>query len=185
MQVFGPTALNFEVSANKKADSRVFRMVQMSGGRTEGSMPVWGAPETPEEKIAGTLTKAADKKAPLPPDFAATLAASEVKTSEADDDSFGFSDLVDIINPLQHIPIIGSIYREVTGDTIKPVSRIIGGAAFGGIAGAASSVANVIVEEETGKDIAGNIASALGSSEDHGTTIAVANLRARTPRYNS
>ncbi|MDP6473864.1 MAG: hypothetical protein QF894_03030 [Alphaproteobacteria bacterium] len=33
-------------------------------------------------------------------------------------DGFGFDDFLDLINPLQHIPIISTIYREITGDTI-------------------------------------------------------------------
>ncbi|MEQ8427368.1 MAG: hypothetical protein RLT87_12835 [Gammaproteobacteria bacterium] len=55
----------------------------------------------------------------------------------------GFADLLDIINPLQHIPLVGSIYRHITGDEIKPVMKIAGGALFGGPLGAAISVASV------------------------------------------
>jgi hypothetical protein len=39
----------------------------------------------------------------------------------------GFGDFVDIINPLQHIPIIATIYRNRTGDTLGFASRVIGG----------------------------------------------------------
>src|SRR5215470_6180450 len=30
--------------------------------------------------------------------------------------AFGFGDLVDIVNPLQHIPVVATIYRNMTGD---------------------------------------------------------------------
>jgi hypothetical protein len=30
-----------------------------------------------------------------------------------------FWDFVDIVNPLQHIPVVNTIYRELTGDTVK------------------------------------------------------------------
>ena len=41
-----------------------------------------------------------------------------------------FWDFVDIVNPLQHIPVVNTIYRELTGDTIKGVSRVIGGGLY-------------------------------------------------------
>lgn len=69
------------------------------------------------------------------------------------DGEYQFSDMIDIINPLQHIPLIGNIYREITGDEIKPSMQAIGGTIFGGMGGAASGIANAIVAEETGKDI--------------------------------
>ena len=36
-------------------------------------------------------------------------------------DGFGFRDVLDIINPLQHLPIISSIYRWATGDSSTTV----------------------------------------------------------------
>ena len=41
-------------------------------------------------------------------------------------DGFTFFDFLDIINPLQHIPVISTIYRSLTGDKIDPGSRIAG-----------------------------------------------------------
>ena len=32
-------------------------------------------------------------------------------------DGFSFLDVLDIINPLQHLPVISTLYRQVTGDT--------------------------------------------------------------------
>src|SRR5439155_22447572 len=43
-------------------------------------------------------------------------------------DQASFKDLVAIVNPLQHIPIVGSIYRAATGDDIGFMPRVIGGA---------------------------------------------------------
>ncbi len=82
-----------------------------------------------------------------------TPAKTDHKTSQTKEDNFSFWDMVDVINPMQHLPIIGNIYREITGDGIQPIARIAGGAIFGGIIGAASSIANVIVQETSGKDI--------------------------------
>lgn len=78
-------------------------------------------------------------------------------------DGFSFRDLVDIINPLQHIPVISTLYRKITGDALAPLPRIAGGALFGGIAGVVSAVANLVVNEATGRDIGANVLALLGS----------------------
>ncbi|MCP5198746.1 MAG: hypothetical protein H6977_01950 [Gammaproteobacteria bacterium] len=62
------------------------------------------------------------------------------------DDGFTFGDLVDLVNPLQHIPVLGSYYRKWTGDTIAPALRIAGGALFGGPIGAGFAAAGLAVE---------------------------------------
>lgn len=73
------------------------------------------------------------------------------------EDGFGFDDFLDIINPLQHLPVISSLYREFTGDTISAGSRMIGGGIFGGGIGLAASIVNTAVQSETGKDIGGHV----------------------------
>ena len=78
------------------------------------------------------------------------------------DDEFEFGDVVDIVNPLQHLPVIGTIYRNMTGDKMKGFADIIGGAIFGGPIGAVASTVNVIVKDRTGKDIAENAMSIMG-----------------------
>lgn len=44
------------------------------------------------------------------------------------DDGLNFWDFLDIINPLQHIPVISTIYRQITGDEIGAAAKVIGGA---------------------------------------------------------
>jgi Flp pilus assembly protein TadD len=70
-------------------------------------------------------------------------------------------DLVDVVNPLQHIPVVASIYRNVTDDEIKPAARIAGGTLFGGILGFAAALADSVVEEINGEDIAGTAIAAV------------------------
>ncbi|UKJ73854.1 hypothetical protein [Azospirillum brasilense] len=77
-----------------------------------------------------------------------------------------FGDLLDIINPLQHIPIVNTVYREITGDTISPSSKVIGGILFGGPLGGMASIANAVVEQAQGKDIGGQIMASLGFDGD-------------------
>ncbi len=69
------------------------------------------------------------------------------------EDGFTFGDFVDLINPLQHLPIVSSIYRAVTGDEISPGARIVGDTLFGGIPGLIGGIVNVAIEEFTGKDL--------------------------------
>ncbi len=77
------------------------------------------------------------------------------------DDFFSsFADLLDVINPLHHIPLVSTAYQEFTGDTITTGARIAGGALFGGPIGLFASIANSIFEQETGADIGKNLFAA-------------------------
>lgn len=69
------------------------------------------------------------------------------------DDGFSFLDVLDIINPLQHIPVVSTLYRQATGDELGAAPRVAGGALFGGPIGAITSLVNVVVEEVSGKDL--------------------------------
>ena len=73
----------------------------------------------------------------------------------AGESGLGFGDLLDAINPLQHLPIVGTLYRALTGDTISETARMAGGALYGGPAGLVGALANLMVEKETGSDIGG------------------------------
>lgn len=42
-----------------------------------------------------------------------------------------FADLIDVINPLQHIPGVAELYRKVTGDQISEGARYAGNALYG------------------------------------------------------
>ena len=68
-------------------------------------------------------------------------------------DGFNFFDLLDIINPLQHIPVISTLYRKLTGDEISPASRLAGGGLFGGPIGLGYAMINNIADDATGKDL--------------------------------
>jgi hypothetical protein len=79
--------------------------------------------------------------------------------------SFSFRDIIDAINPLQHIPIVSTLYRKLTGDEMGYASRIAGDALYSGIfgsliSGLASAVANVFIDATTGKDIGEHVMAA-------------------------
>ena len=82
-----------------------------------------------------------------------TSAPADASFTLFGDDGFSFFDLIDIINPLRHIPIVSSIYRHLTGDELDAATRVLGGALFGGEIGAVAALVNVVVDEATGKDV--------------------------------
>jgi len=84
------------------------------------------------------------------------------------DDGFDLFDLLDIVNPLQHIPVVSTLYRSITGDAIAPLPRILGGALLGGPIGAGAAMANVFVEEATGKDTGEHVMALF--QDDQGST---------------
>ncbi|MGO8920430.1 MAG: hypothetical protein ACLQJR_31430 [Stellaceae bacterium] len=86
------------------------------------------------------------------------------------DGSFSFHDVLDTLNPLQHIPIVSTIYRWVTGDKPGNVARIVGDGIYGGPVGLATGMLSVAVKEETGKD-PGEMAVALITGGDAEVTL--------------
>lgn len=84
---------------------------------------------------------------------------------DADGDGFGFDDLLDIVNPLQHLPVVSTLYREWTGDGIGAGAKLAGGAIFGGLIGFGASLVNVIVEEATGRDIGETLLAFVAGDE--------------------
>ena len=82
-------------------------------------------------------------------------------------DGFTFLDFLDVINPLQHIPLVGTLYRSITGDGIDPGSRIAGGSLFGGPIGTVVAMANVTIEQKTGQDIGGHMMALITEEGDN------------------
>lgn len=92
-------------------------------------------------------------------------AASKAEAG-GDDQEMSFWDVLDIVNPLQHIPLVNSVYRAVTGDQIKPAMQIGGGILFGGVIGGVAAIANAALQEATGKDLGGHMMASLGFGDD-------------------
>ena len=76
-----------------------------------------------------------------------------------------FGDFLDLINPLQHIPVVGTIYRALTGDEISAPASIFGGFLFGGPIGFVAAIANAIFEEASGRDVGETALAALLGDE--------------------
>ena len=94
------------------------------------------------------------------------------------EDGLTFGDLLDLINPLQHLPVISTLYRKFTGDEIAPAARLLGGGLFGGPLGVASAAVGVAVEATTGKDLGEHVLTLFdGPEEAPATAIAWAGPR--------
>lgn len=81
------------------------------------------------------------------------------------DGDFSFADLIDAINPLQHIPIVSSIYRELTGDRIGYGARFAGDLLFLGPVGGLTALANVVLIESSGKDAGEHVLALLKNDQ--------------------
>lgn len=92
-----------------------------------------------------------------------------------------FDDIIDIINPLHHLPLVGMLYREFSGDKIKPAMQIAGGLAYGGPTGFLGSVGQVLFEAIFGDDIGGTVMGMIGGEDD--ATAAPAQLAEATFEY--
>lgn len=132
--------------------------------RMGGKVPVWTTRTSARAEITDNLNTAdAGKNGET---FAQALAYAESGQREsAAAEPFGFGDLIDMVNPLQHIPLVSNLYRNVTGDDIRPIARIVGGGIFGGPVGAAAGLVNTVAEYETGRDLAGNVTALVLNGE--------------------
>ena len=123
-------------------------------------------------RMAGYVPVFGQKK-PDPAPVSAASSDQTVKTAPAADSapppSHGFLSLLkglfDVINPLQHIPIVGAIYRHITGDEISPMAKIAGDTLYGGPIGGVLSMADVAVQQSTGKDMGEHVFAMLKSDK--------------------
>lgn len=91
------------------------------------------------------------------------------KLAQQENSEFSFEDILDVINPLQHIPIVSNIYKEQTQDDIsnqaKSVGDILYGFVTGGVFGVLSALGNTILKQETSKDASEHLMAFI-SEED-------------------
>ena len=118
---------------------------------------------------------------PVPANAEAALArpakiSAEVPSdgqNEKEEADLTFDDLIDVINPLHHLPIVSTIYRAITGDQISVHARALGGGLYGGPIGLLAAGATMAVEEATGMSASNTLAS-LFFGEDEGAELAAA-----------
>jgi hypothetical protein len=103
--------------------------------------------------------------------------------------AFNFHELLSELNPLQYIPVVGTIYRSVTGDTIPQAALTIGSLVVSGLAGGpvglAIGAASVGLEQVTGinpETIGHNLLASIGiGNEDPAVASPIQTATAPTP----
>ena len=100
-------------------------------------------------------------------------------------DGFTFLDFLDVVNPLQHIPLVSTLYRSITGDEIDPGSRIAGSSLFGGPIGTVVALANVTIEQKTGQDIGTHMMALITERGDNITESKTGSDLANSPQSSS
>jgi hypothetical protein len=130
--------------------------------------------ESRAESVTSTAVKSAD-------------AGANGTGKDAGKDSEGFfGHLLDVINPLQHLPIIGTIYRAITGDKMGPIEKIAGDTLYGGMWGAITSIADVAFEGITGKSFEDTALSLFKSDSKHiKVAAATSGVNAAVPSANT
>lgn len=87
---------------------------------------------------------------------AGSAATASSPPAPAHHHGFGFGDFLSCLNPLQYLPVVGAIYRSVTGDTIPETVREAGSLVVsgltGGPVGVAMSIGADLVERAVGFD---------------------------------
>lgn len=84
------------------------------------------------------------------------------------DGKLGWDDVLDLINPLQHIPLVNIAYRHLTGDEISGSAELLGAIPFGPV-GALAAIADLAVKSVTGKDVGENVIAMVTGDHDDAT----------------
>jgi hypothetical protein len=123
-------------------------------------------PSRGDTLIADAALAAATAKETPPAKPAPVAAPKDKEFRLFSEEGVTLADFIDVINPLQHIPVVSSIYRHATGDELNIVPRVLGGALFFGPIGAAVAVVNAIVEGITGKDAGEHVIAFLEKNSE-------------------
>lgn len=109
--------------------------------------------------------------------------SSAAKPSDSDSMwHVSFDDVLDVVNPLQHLPIVGTIYRALTHDQIKTPEKVAGDTLYGGPMGLVSSLADVAFEKITGHNFGDTVlAMFTGHYSDEKTTAVASADKPATP----
>lgn len=120
--------------------------------------PPGPAPAASGTGPAGTVASAAGGTPPAAPGPAASAGTppGPAAARPAAAHPSAFHVLLSELNPLQYVPVVGTIYRAVTGDTIPEAARIAGGLVVSGLTGGpvgiAMNVGATLLERLTGID---------------------------------
>jgi hypothetical protein len=115
-------------------------------------------------------------------DATQTASASASQSADVDSGNSFWDNVLDVVNPLQHLPVVGTIYRAATGDRIGDVEKVAGDTLYGGPIGLVTSLADVAFEKLTGKDFGDTVMAFVGlDGKSNGATMLAANSRKQNP----
>jgi len=99
---------------------------------------------------------------------------------------FSFKDLLDIVNPLQHIPVVGSVYRYLTGDEPSGGARIVGDSIYGGPIGfGISVVSTAFLTNSKGQDVGERLLADVFGPRDGSATLSTPKVAANSGAASS
>lgn len=110
-----------------------------------------------------------------PAAFGSVATVSSAASAAAPD--FSFADFLDIVNPLEHIPVVSTLYRAITGDRPGTFEKIAGDGLYGGFVGFVSSLADSAFQAVTGKNVGDTVLAFL--TADDATQLAAAEVPAQ------
>lgn len=104
-------------------------------------------------------------------------APAATKAAAAGESHFGFDDLLDIVNPLQHFPVVSTLYKHLTGDQIGVPEKILGDTLYGGMLGLFSSIGDAIFTELTGKSVGDTVYAMVLGDDDAKPAVAQTDIQ--------
>eukprot|EP01037_Dinobryon_pediforme_P006684 gene6684-6754_t len=111
----------------------------------------------------------------ITPTASPTAPATQANPATPQDskDDISFSDVLSALNPLQYLPVVGTIYRAVTGDHIPEPLRLMGSfvasGLMGGPLGLAISAGSALIQHLAGinlDNVAHDVLASAGLVED-------------------
>lgn len=112
----------------------------------------------------------------------ATQTASTTAPAKTDSGNSFFDDMLDVVNPLQHLPVVGTVYRAITGDKIGDVEKVAGDTLYGGPIGLVTSLADVAFEKMTGKDFGDTVMAFVGLDHSNNNMMLAENTSKPAPK---
>jgi hypothetical protein len=111
------------------------------------------------------------------------------KPEQTENNEFNFEDILDVINPLHHIPIVSKVYQEHTQDEIsnnaKSVGDMLYGVLTGGIFGGLSALGNTLIRQDTGKDISEHVIAYVSDDNADINTVTAINIDAEDELFDN
>lgn len=140
MQTLG-AALSPDVE--KQTAQQAAQLVSALSGRADAGKAGLTSSDAMFAALTQNMMQTMVQDALTPPQTQAEAGATDTATAFSDGGVPGFGDVLDIVNPLQHIPVVSQYYRDWTGDDMGYISQVAGGAFWGGGVGIAASFVNL------------------------------------------